>query len=40
MLNWSLHETTIEVNWLIQQIEQSIDQVPGLRTRVASAQVM
>jgi hypothetical protein len=39
-LNWSLHGTTIDVSWLIEQIERSIDEVPGLKTRVVSAQVM
>ncbi|RAK98523.1 uncharacterized protein BO80DRAFT_466953 [Aspergillus ibericus CBS 121593] len=39
-LNWSLYGTTIDVNWLIQQIERSIDEVPGLRARVVSAQVI
>lgn len=39
-LNWTLHGTTIDVNWLIQQIERSIDEVPGLNARVVSAQVM
>ncbi|KAJ5413536.1 hypothetical protein N7465_005841 [Penicillium sp. CMV-2018d] len=39
-LSWTFHGTTIEVNWLIQQIERSIDEVPGLRARVVSAQVI
>ncbi|GLA41961.1 hypothetical protein AnigIFM63309_010283 [Aspergillus niger] len=39
-LNWTFQGTTIDVNWLIQQIELSIDEVPGLRARVASAQVI
>jgi hypothetical protein len=39
-LNWSLHGTTADVSWLIQQIERSIDEVPGLRDRIVSAQVM
>ncbi|KAJ6088103.1 hypothetical protein N7499_004285 [Penicillium canescens] len=39
-LNWTLHGTTVDVSWLIQQIESSIDEVPGLRARVASAQVI
>jgi hypothetical protein len=39
-LNWTLHGTTIDVGWLIQQIERSIDEVPGLKSRIVSAQVM
>jgi hypothetical protein len=39
-LNWTLHGTTVDVSWLMQQIERSIDEVPGLRARVVSAQVM
>lgn len=39
-LNWALKGTTIDVSWLIQQVELSIDEVPGLRARVVSAQVM
>ncbi|KAJ6002335.1 hypothetical protein N7522_007562 [Penicillium canescens] len=39
-LNWTLHGTTIDVGWLIQQIERSIDEVPGLKGRVVSAQVI
>ncbi|KAL3435986.1 hypothetical protein BDV09DRAFT_194343 [Aspergillus tetrazonus] len=39
-LSWSLHGTTIDVNWLIRQIELSIDEVPGLKDRVVSAKVI
>lgn len=39
-LSWSLHGTTIDVNWLTRQIELSIDEVPGLKDRVVSAKVM
>ena len=39
-LNWAFHGTTIDVSWLIQQIERSIDEVPGLSARVVSAQAM
>ncbi|KAJ5179437.1 hypothetical protein N7492_002647 [Penicillium capsulatum] len=39
-LNWTLHGTTIDVSWLIQQIERSIDEVSGLKARVVSAQVI
>jgi len=33
-LNWTLNGTTIDVTWLMQQVERSIDEVPGLRDRV------
>ncbi|KAH1930659.1 hypothetical protein KXW50_002570, partial [Aspergillus fumigatus] len=39
-LTWTLHGTTVDVSWLMQQIERSIDEVPGLRARVVSAQVI
>lgn len=39
-LNWTLHGTTIDVSWLIQKIERSVNEIPGLRARIVSAQVI
>lgn len=38
--NWTIHGTIIDVSWLIQQIERSVDEDPGLSARAVSAQVM
>lgn len=38
-LNWTFNGATVDVSWLTQQIERSIDEVPGLRARVVGDQV-
>ncbi|KAJ6036012.1 hypothetical protein N7540_000291 [Penicillium herquei] len=39
-LNWSYRGTTVDVNWLIRQIELSVEEVPGLKARAVSGEVI